>query len=60
MRWRLGSIDVKQHEQYDGFADTQALKVFPTSKARAPSQRHKARTWPDHVNPGHVFPTWTN
>ena len=29
-----------QHERYDGFADTQALKVSPTSKARAASQRH--------------------
>ena len=34
---RLGSIEVKQHARYDGFADTQASKVFPTSKARAAS-----------------------
>ena len=40
VRWRLGSIEVNQYEKYDGFADTQALKVFPTSKARAASQRH--------------------
>ena len=39
-RWRIGSIEVNQHERYDGFADTQALNVFPTSKARAASQRH--------------------
>ena len=40
VRWRLGSVEVNQHERYDGFADTQALKVFPTSVARALSQRH--------------------
>ena len=28
-RWRFVSIEVNQHERYDGFADTQALKVFP-------------------------------
>ena len=31
VRWRLVSIEVNQHERYDGFADTQALKVVPTS-----------------------------
>ena len=40
VRWRLVSIQVNQHERYDGFADTQALKVFPMSMARATSQRH--------------------
>ena len=40
VRWRLGSIEVNQYERYDSFADTQALKVFPTSKERATSQRH--------------------
>ena len=40
MRWRFVSIEVNQDERYDGFADTQALKVFPTSMARAASQRH--------------------
>ena len=29
VQWRLVSIDVNQYERYDGFADTQALKVFP-------------------------------
>ena len=33
VRWELGSIEVNQHE-------TQALKVFPMSTARAASQRH--------------------
>ena len=33
----LRSISTKK---YDGFADTQALKMFRTSKARAASQRH--------------------
>ena len=37
VRWRLGSIEVNQHERYDGFADTQEVKVFPTSMARAAS-----------------------
>ena len=37
VRWRLVSIEVSQYERY---ADTQALKVFPTSSARAASQRH--------------------
>ena len=40
VRWRLVSIEVNQHEWYDGFADTQAVKVFPTFKARTASQRH--------------------
>ena len=40
MRWRFLSIEVNQHEEYDGFADTQAVKVFPMSMARATSQRH--------------------
>ena len=40
VRWRLDSIEVKQHERYDGFADTQALKVFPMPMARAACQRH--------------------
>ena len=40
MRWRFLSIEVNQHERYDGFADTQAVKVFPMSMARAASQRH--------------------
>ena len=40
VRWRLASIEVNQYERYDGFADTQALKVFPMSIARAASQRH--------------------
>ena len=40
MRWRLGRIEVKQHERYCGFADTQAVKVFPMSVARAASQHH--------------------
>ena len=40
VRWRLVSSEVNQHETYDGFADTQALKVFPMSIARAASQRH--------------------
>ena len=25
VRWRLGRIEVKQHERYDGFGDTQAV-----------------------------------
>ena len=40
VRWRLGSIEVNQHERYDGVADTQAVKVFPVSMARTASQRH--------------------
>ena len=36
VRWRLGRIEFKQYEKYDGFE----LKVFPTSRARATSQRH--------------------
>ena len=40
VRWRFVSIEVNQHERYDGFADRQALKVFPMSMARAASQRH--------------------
>ena len=40
VRWRFVSIEVTQHETYDGFADTKALNVFPMSLARAPSQRH--------------------
>ena len=40
VRWRLVSIEVNQYERYHGFADTQALKVFPMSIARAASQRH--------------------
>ena len=39
VRWRLISVDVSQHERYDGFADTQAVKVFPMSMARAARQR---------------------
>ena len=39
----LCALEVNQHERYDGFAHTQALKVFPTSKARAASQRHTER-----------------
>ena len=38
--WRLDSIEINQYEKYDGFADTQAVKVVPTSKARATSQPH--------------------
>ena len=34
------SIGVNQHERYEGFADTQTLRVFPMSTARAASQRH--------------------
>ena len=34
VRWRLVSIEVNQYERYDGFADTQALKVFPMSIAQ--------------------------
>ena len=34
VRWRLVSIEVNQYEKYDGFADTQALKVFPMSIAQ--------------------------
>ena len=33
-------MEVNQHERYDGFADTQALKAFPLPTARAASQRH--------------------
>ena len=40
VRWRFVSIEVNQHERYDGFADAQALKLFPMSMARAASQRH--------------------
>ena len=40
MRWRFVSIKVKRHERYDGFADTEAVKVFPMSMTRAASQRH--------------------
>ena len=40
VRWRLGSIEINQYERYDGFAEAQALKVFPMSVARAASQRH--------------------
>ena len=40
VRWRLVSIKVIQYEWYDGFADTQALNVFPMSIARAASQLH--------------------
>ena len=40
VRWRLVNIEVNQYDRYDGFADTQALKVFPMSIARAASQRH--------------------
>ena len=40
VHWGLGSIEVNQHERYDGFANTQALKAFPMSMARAASQRH--------------------
>ena len=39
-RWRIVSIEVNQHERYNGFADTQALKVFPMSTARAAGPRH--------------------
>ena len=28
VRWRLVSIEVNQYERYEGFADTQALKVY--------------------------------
>ena len=53
VRWRLVSIEVNQHERYDGFADTQALKVFPMSMARATkSTSHKARTSQASCNPG--------
>ena len=45
MCWRLVSIEVNLYERYDGFTDTQALKVFPMSTARAASQRH--------TEPGH-------
>ena len=40
VRWRFVSIDVNQHERYNGFVDRQALKAFPMSMARAASQRH--------------------
>ena len=40
MRWNLGSIKVNQNKMYDGFADTQVVKVFSMSTARAASQRH--------------------
>ena len=40
VRWRLVSSEVNQYERYDGSVDTQALKVFPMSIARAASQRH--------------------
>ena len=40
LRWKLGSIEVNEYERYDGFADTQALKVFLMSTTRAASQRH--------------------
>ena len=39
VRWRYVSIEVNQHDKYDGFADTQAVKVFPMSMARAANQR---------------------
>ena len=41
VRWRLGGIEVSQHERYDGFADTQAVEsMFPMSIERAARQRH--------------------
>ena len=43
-RWRLVSIEVNQHERYDGFADTQASKVFPMSTARVASSTDIARS----------------
>ena len=45
--WRLGSIELNQHEMYAGFADTQVVKVFPISIARTASQR---RTEHGHRN----------
>ena len=41
VRWRFVSIEVHhQRERCGGFADTQAVKVFLLSMARAASQRH--------------------
>ena len=40
VRWRLVSMEVNQYEMSDGFTDTQVLKAFPMSIARAASQRH--------------------
>ena len=48
VRLRLGSIEVSQHERYDGVADKSSK---PTS--------HRARTSEDYCNPGRyksVFP----
>ena len=36
----LAAVKVNQPERYDGFADTQTVKVFPMSMARPASQRH--------------------
>ena len=54
VRWRVVTIEVNQYEKYDGFADTQALKVFPMSIARAPSQRHT-----EHGHPTRFLQSWT-
>ena len=40
VRWILASVEVNQHERYDGFVDTQALKAFPMLMARAAGQHH--------------------
>ena len=40
VRWKLVSIEVNQYEENDGFADTQALNIFPMSVARAASRCH--------------------
>ena len=57
VHWRLDSIEINQYEKYDGFADTQAVKVVPTSKARATSQphTHRVRTSHDDCNHGRCF-----
>ena len=36
----LAALRSSNTKKYDGFADTQSLKVFPTSEARATIQRH--------------------
>ena len=56
VRWRLVSIDLNQYERFDGFADTQALKVFPMSTATSnKSTPHRARTSQDYCNLGCCF-----
>ena len=55
VRWRLVSIEGNQYERYDGFADTQALKVFPVDCKGSRSTSHRARTSQDYCNHGRHF-----